>query len=76
MLLLHTTIFLIVPVLCIVIIAVVEYLFLQQIIRRFQLQHIMKGFAQSFLLHYAYVLWAGIAGAVTKSYVWKNRRTR
>lgn len=73
---LQASILLILPVLCIVAIAIAEYAFLKQATLRFQLQHMMKGFAMSFVFHYAYVLWAGVAGAVTRNYVWKDRRTR
>jgi cellulose synthase/poly-beta-1,6-N-acetylglucosamine synthase-like glycosyltransferase len=65
-----------IPVILTAAVLTAEYLFLRRVVKHYEQQELLRGFALSFAMHYIYILYIGIAGALTKTYRWKDRKLR
>lgn len=54
--------------------AVLDYFFIERVNEFFRLKHLMKYYIPSFVIHYLYILFAGVAGILGLSYKWKGKK--
>ena len=53
-----------------------EYFFLKRPVRHFEIERAMKQYWVSFLIHYVYIIYIGLASMFSKEYMWKGRAVR
>ena len=53
---------------------VLDYFFMERVNEFFRYKHLMKYFLPAFIVHYAYILFSGLAGIIGLNYRWKGKK--